>query len=84
MPRTNLGTPSPAQQLAAFNKELRKAMVERDIEDCTVLAVRLGMDPQAVRRRMRDGGWKLPEMWRLVRVLQLDGSQVAAMFGAKF
>ena len=82
MPRVKLGIPSPAQQRAVFNKTGKKAMVEQDIDDCTALALRLGMDNQAVRRRMQIGNWKLEELWRLVRVLQLDGDQVAVMLGA--
>ena len=82
MPRVKLGTPTPAQQLEAFNKTVKKAMVEQDIEDYTILALRLGMDPQAVRRRMRDGNWKVQELWRMVRVLKLTAEQLAVMLGA--
>lgn len=82
MPRVKLGIPSPAQQRAAFNKIVKKAMVDNDIEDYVTLASRMGMSRQAVSRRMNDGGWKLEELWLLVRVLKLSGEQAAAMLGA--
>lgn len=82
MPRVNLGTPTPAQQLATMNKIIKKAMVDQEIEDCTVLALRMGMDPQVARRRLRYGNWKMEELWRLVRVLQLTAEQVGVMLGA--
>lgn len=82
MPRVKLGTPTPAQQLATMNKIIRKAMVDQEIEDCTVLALRMGMDPQVARRRLRYGNWKMEELWRLVRVLQLTAEQVGVMLGA--
>ena len=59
MPRVKLGTPTPAQQLATMNKIIKKAMVDQEIEDCTVLALRMGMDPQVARRRRLQG--RLPE-----------------------
>ena len=83
MPRVNLGTPTPAQQRAVMNKIIKKAMVDCDIEDYTALGLRMGMSRQAVSRRMNDGGWKDEELWRLVRVLKLDVSQVARMMGVK-
>ena len=82
MPRVKLGTPTPAQQLATMNKIIRKAMVDQEIEDRTVLAMRMGLDPQVARRRMRYGNWKMEERWRLVRVLQLTPEQVGVMLGA--
>ena len=83
MPRVKLGTPTPAQQRAVMNKIIKKAMVDCDIEDYTALGLRMGMSRQAVSRRMNDGGWKDEELWRLVRVLELDVSQVARMMGVK-
>lgn len=83
MPRVKLGTPKPAQQRAVMNKIIKKAMVDCDIEDYTALSLRMGMSRQAVSRRMNDGGWKDEELWRLVRVLKLDVSQVARMMGVK-
>ena len=83
MPRVKLGTPTPAQQRAVMNKIIKKAMVDCDIEDYTALGLRMGMSRQAVSRRMNDGGWKDEELWRLVRVLKLDVSQVARMMGVK-
>ena len=83
MPRVNLGTPTPAQQRAVMNKIIKKAMVDCDIDDYTDLGLRMGMSRQAVSRRMNDGGWKDEELWRLVRVLKLDVSQVARMMGVK-
>ena len=83
MPSVKLGTPTPAQQRAVMNKIIKKAMVDCDIEDYTALGLRMGMSRQAVSRRMNDGGWKDEELWRLVRVLKLDVSQVARMMGVK-
>ena len=83
MPRVKLGTPTPAQQRAVMNKIIKKAMVDCDIDDYTGLGLRMGMSRQAVSRRMNDGGWKDEELWRLVRVLKLDVSQVARMMGVK-
>ncbi|MCI7713093.1 MAG: DUF739 family protein [Clostridiales bacterium] len=83
MPRVKLGTPTPAQQRAVMNKIIKKAMVDCDIDDYTALGLRMGMSRQAVSRRMNDGGWKDEELWRLVRVLKLDVSQVARMMGVK-
>lgn len=83
MPSVKLGTPTPAQQRAVMNKIIKKAMVDCDIDDYTALGLRMGMSRQAVSRRMNDGGWKDEELWRLVRVLKLDVSQVARMMGVK-
>lgn len=83
MPRVKLGAPSPAQQRQRMNKLIRSAMVQRDICDCTALAAAIGMDPQAVRRRMRQGGWKVEELWQLVRVLQLTAEQAGLMLGGR-
>ena len=83
MPRVNIGTPTPAQQRAVMNKIIKKAMVDCDIDDYTDLGLQMGMSRQAVSRRMKDGGWKDEELWRLVRVLKLDVSQVARMMGVK-
>ena len=83
MPRVKPGTPTPAQQRAVMNKIIKKAMVDCDIDDYTALGLRMGMSRQAVSRRMNDGGWKDEELWRLVRVLKLDVSQVARMMGVK-
>lgn len=83
MPRGKLGTPTPAQQRDVMNKVIRKAMVDCDIEDYTVLGLRMGMSRQAVSRRMNDGGWKDEELWRLVRVLKLTAEQLSVMLGAK-
>lgn len=83
MPRVKLGTPTPSQQRAVMNKIIKKAMVDCDIDDYTALGLRMGMSRQAVSRRMNDGGWKDEELWRLVRVLKLDVSQVARMMGVK-
>lgn len=83
MPSVKLGTPTPAQQRAVMNKIIKKAMVDCDIADYTVLGLRMGMSRQAVSRRMNDGGWKDEELWRLVRVLKLTAEQLAVMLGAK-
>lgn len=82
MPRVKLGAPTPDQQRVAMNKVIKKAMVECDIEDYVTLGLRMGMSRQAISRRMNDGGWKIEELWRLVRVLKLSAGQVASMLGA--
>ena len=82
MPRVKLGTPTPAQQRQAMNKVIKKAMVDCDIADYNTLGLRMGMSRQAVSRRMNDGGWKVEELWRLVRVLHLTAEQLAIMLGA--
>lgn len=81
MPRVKLGTPTPAQQRQAMNKVIKKAMVDCDIADYNTLGLRMGMSRQAVSRRMNDGGWKVEELWRLVRVLRLTPGQVGTMMG---
>ena len=47
MPRTKLGSPTPAQQRATFNRIMRMAMAANDIPDLTALAPRLSMTRQA-------------------------------------
>ena len=81
MPRTKLGSPTPAQQRATFNRIMRMAMAANDIPDLTALAPRLSMTRQALSYRVNHGGWKFEEICLLVRVLKITGEQLAAMFG---
>ncbi|MBQ2997287.1 MAG: hypothetical protein IJE22_08680 [Oscillibacter sp.] len=81
MPRTKLGSPTPAQQRAVFNRIMRMAMAANDIPDLTALAPRLNMTRQALSYRVNHGGWKYEEICLLVRVLKITGEQLAAMFG---
>lgn len=73
---------NPVKQWAVFNKYVKIAMANNDIETKSQLAVVLGMERTTVCRKLKHGGWSVEEAWRLIRTLKIPPDEVAVMMAS--
>lgn len=82
MPRVNLCKPKPTPGDAA-ERIISTIMAQRGIRTRKELAVKVGMDEQVLRLRMRTGEWKLEELVKVARALRMSKEDAAALLGVK-
>ena len=73
---------NPVKQWAVFNKYVKLAMVNNDIETHEQLAAALSMTRCCVSKRLKYGGWTVEETWRLIRTLKIPPESVAVMMAS--
>lgn len=68
------------RQREAFEKIVRKRMIDMGIGSMRELAARLGIPERQLYHRMRwETHWTLEELWRLIHVLRPTADEIVTM-----
>lgn len=83
MPKVNLGRDPVQERHEATRKLIRKAMIDRGLENQKDVAPLIGMPVSTFNCKMRQNSWALDEMASLFSALRIPAENAALVLGAK-